>query len=459
MRTTTAVIVALAALAAGALTPNAHAEATSSSSALWTKPVWLTDLSLADRESFDDNVLVVSGLGLPIKSSWVNTLSFKAGVDLRSLIGSPDIQTLSLVYQPDRAWYAQASSENYTAHRVGLTFKGKVDAFTVSVDNAFLYNDGNKYAATYALNQLAGALANQNDKYRNNYTHGIPRERRAQSQDRSTVTVQYDVAALFVRPIANLTLYKLDTYLFNTSSAPYKGYQDYINRYDVNAGADFGYRLSKDLSVTVGYRDGYQSQAQFALAINSDQHFSSNHYQRVLLGLEGKLATWLSVKLSIGPDYRSFNASAPVANQNSTHLYGDASATATISKDQTLAFTFKQWVFVSSTGLVPYTDSAYSLVYHRSLTKQLGVDLGAKFSEANYSLGNDYAGSAPSLRDDVDYQGNATIAYAITPHLSATYTYTYDQGRNVLNGLAASLQPNYRNFSHTVNAVGLAYKF
>ena len=445
-------------LAAGPSRPKAQADAPKIESG-WVKPNWLTELSAGAKESFDDNVLLVSGLGLPTQSSWLTTLSLRGSIDLRALFNAPSIRTFSLAYQPDRVWYAQASSEDYTAHRLALSFKQTADNLTIAVDNAFLYNDGNKFGATYALNQLSGAAGNQNDKYRNNYSQGTARERRAQSQDRYAISVQYDAGNAFVRAVSGLTLYKLDTYLFNTSLAPYKGYQDWVNRYDVNVGADLGYHLGKDLSLTLGYRDGYQSQAQFALPINSDQHFSSNHYDRVLLGLEGKLTRWLSLKLSVGPDYRDFNASAAVANLRSTHFYGDATATAILSPSQTLGFTFKQWVFVSSTGLVPYTDAAYALTYHRTLSHSLSLDLGAKYLESNYTLGNDFAGSAPSLRDDADYQGSGGITYALSARLSLSYTYTYDQERNELHGLAASLQPNYRNVSHTVDSVGLQYKF
>jgi len=152
------------------------------------------------------------------------------------------IQTFSLVYQPDRVTYAQHSEESYTAHRFNTTLKGKSGAFTFSLDNAFLYNDGDKLAPTYALNQLSGAAADQNDKYRNNYAHGTARERRNQIQDRYTILVQYNTGNFFVRPVSSLIFYNLNTDLFNTSSAPYKGYQDYIDRYDLNGGVAVGYQ-------------------------------------------------------------------------------------------------------------------------------------------------------------------------------------------------------------------------
>jgi len=436
------------------------AKASPPADGFWTKPDWLSDLSFAARESYDDNVFGVSGLGLQPKVSWVDSVSASVGLNLVPLLGpQKDIQALSLSYNPERVVYESVSSQDYTANRVNATLKGKAGRISYSIVDAFLYNDGNKVAPTYALNQLAGAAGNQNDKYRSNYAHGLARERLDQVQDRYTASVQFDGDGFFVRPVSQLTYYNLDTDLFNTSVAPYKGYQDYVDRYDVNGGLDFGVRLTPAIAVTLGYRDGYQHQDQFALAINSDRHFSSNNYQRALLGLEGKLAKWLTLKLAAGPDFRDYNPGTPISNLHTTRYYGEATATATLPGDQSLTLGYKQYLFVSSTGLVPYEDISGTLAYHWNATRQVGVDLGAKYSEANYSLGNDTAGSAPSLRDDVDKNGSAGVSYAVTRQFILSVTYNYDYGFNNLGSLPASLFPGYRSLTHNVVALGAQYRF
>jgi hypothetical protein len=458
----TTLLLKLTALAAVLVLPGLAraADPAPTDASLFTKPVWLTDLSFGDKEYYDDNVLVVSGQGMPIQTSWVNDASFKLGLDFAPLLaGGNAIQTLTFVYAPETFHYDDASSENYTAHRFNDTIKGSSGDFSYSLDNAFLYNDGSKLAETYALNQLSGAAGNQNDKYRNNFTHAVPRERRNQDQDRYAALLRWDFGSYFFRPVSNLTYYNLNTYLFNTSFAPYKGYQDYVDRWDINGGADLGYLISKKLDFFVGYRDGYQHQDQFSLGINSDQHYSSNHYQRVLFGLEGQVYDWLNVKAAFGPDFRDFNPNAPIDHDRTTRVYGEAQATATLSKTQSLSFNFKQWVFVSSTGVVPYDDISYALGYHWNLTKQLGFDLGAKYSEANYTLGNDLAGSAPSFRDDEDYQGSLGLSYTLIPHLTVNATWVFDKGLNGLQTLAATYAPAYRDFEHKVWGFGLQYKF
>jgi hypothetical protein len=426
----------------------------------FVRPAWLTDLTFGIKESYDDNILRVSGQGLPTEGSWVEVLSMKLGVDLSSwLAAAPGtIQTFSLVYQPDKAIYNQATSENFVAHHLNTVLKGKSGDLSFSVDNAFLYNDGNKMAETYALNQLGGADANQNDKYRNSLAHAPARERRNQYQDRYTTYLQYDTPSLFFRPISQLNYINMDTYLFNTSNAPYKGYQDYVDRYDVNVGADLGFKVAPGWALTLGYRDGYQYQQQFSLAVNSDQHESSNHYQRLLFGVEGRLS-WLTLKLAAGPDFRDFNPNTPIDHLNTTRFFGEASATVTLSPSQSLIFAYRDYVFTSSTGLVPYEEYSYSETYHWSLTRQLGIDVGAKEFEHNYTIGNDTAGSAPSLRLDDDYEGLANVSYALTSHLGASLGYSYDVGRNGLGSLPAKYAPSYRDFEEGVVSLGLQYKF
>jgi hypothetical protein len=426
----------------------------------WTKPAWLSDLSLGVRESYDDNVFRVSGAGLPTESSWVDVASLKLGLNLTKILPTdPDtIQVFSLIYQPDKATYSRASSEDFTAHRLNTSLKAKSGQFTTSLDDAFLYNDGSKMAPIYALNQLSGAGANQNDKYRNSLAHAAPRERRNQYQDRYTAFLQFETRYLFLRAISAFNLIDMKTHLFNTSLAPYLGYQDYIKRYDINVGADIGLKVASNWAFTLGYRDGYQYQQQFAPTINSDQHFSSNHYQRLLFGLEGKL-DWLNVKLAAGPDFRDFNPETPISDLHTTRFYAEAAAVATLSHSQSLTLNYKDYIFVSSTGLVPYEEYAFGLLYHRSPTRQLGVDLGVRLFEHNYTLSDDQAGSAPSLREDIEYEGLGGITYAITPHLIANISYSYDDGRNALDTLPAKYAPAYRQFEEGVFAAGLQYRF
>jgi hypothetical protein len=453
-------ILAAATVAISLASPIWAADTSPPDYSIWTKPAYISDLSFAVKESYDDNVFGVSGLGLPIQQSWVNSVSANVAINFVPLFGAQkDVQTFSLAYNPERVTYDSVSSQDYTAHRLNATIKGKSDNVSYSFVDAFLFNDGNRIAPTYALNQLAGAAGNQNDKYRNNYAHALARERLYQDQDRYTASVQIDEGSFFFRPISQLIDYNLGTNLYNTANAPYKGYQDYISRYDINAGVDFGYYVAPGLAVTLGYRDGDQDQEQFALSINSDQHYSSSEYQRALLGIEGKLAPWLTIKAAAGPDFRNYNPNTPISNLHTTRYFGEGTATATLPDNQSVTLGYKTWLFVASTGLAPYVDTAYTVAYHWSATKQIGVDLGVKYLEANYQIGNDTAGSAPALRDDIDENFSAGLSYAFTKQFIVNAAYAYDNGYNGDDSLPAAYFAAYRKFTHNVVSLSAQYKF
>ena len=175
--------------------------------------------------------------------------------------------------------------------------------------------------------------------------------------------------------------------------------------------------------------------------------------------MAGQPWRWLNVKLAGGPDFRSYNSLAPVNDLHPVKYYGEASITATLTPHQTLAFNYRQWQWVSSSGKVPYFDSTYALTYHWSATKQLGFDLGGKILEADFTGGNDLAGSSPSTRDDRKYTVSAGVTYAFNRHCSASLSYTYELGANILNFLPANLAPAYRDFDHQLVSLGLQYKF
>jgi len=443
-------------------TQGAETPAVGAASAGWQKPSWLTDLGFGTKESYDDNLLGVSDKGLTPKSSWITTLSPKVGINFAPLLGDQKtLQTLSLTYTPDFNFFHDDPSQNYTAHKVGNTIKGKSGDFSFLVDNAFLYNDGNHTAPTYAVNQTSAL--NELDQYRNNYGHALARERLAQTQDRSSIVLRYDWDKVFIRPTASLLDYNLLTYW-----STLKGYQNYVSRYDVNGGADFGYKLTTKLDVTLGYRYGSQYQEQLSAAIRStDLNNASNDYQRLLLGLEGKPFSWLNVKLVGGPDFRNYyNSTVPLADHHPVSYYGEAVLTATLTPSQTLAFNYKQWQWVSSTGKVPYFDSTYALTYHWNATKQLGFDLGGKVLEADYTVGNDVTGSAPSARDDLEYEVSAGVSYAFNSHFSANLAYAYDLGDSALSASSLPITSSdpqlsnpYRSFQHQLVSLGLQFKF
>jgi hypothetical protein len=429
---------------------------------LLTKPEWLPDLSLGFTESYDNNIFWVSGLGLQPQGSWISTISPKIGFNFAPLLGgNAPFQALSLSYAPDFVFFHQAPSQDYDAHKFGAAIKGAVDNFSFSLDDAFLYNDGNKEAPIYALNQLTGPGANQNDKYRDHYAYVAARERLDQIQERETTVLQYDWDRAFVRAADSLLDYNLNSAFHNSSTAPYLGYQNFVDRSDVNGGVDFGYKVTTNVALTLGYRYGSQFQQQFAPSITSDYtNYSSSTYQRVLFGVEGQPWNWLLIKMDGGPDFRDYNPNTPIADLHPTKYYGEASLTATLTTNQNLTFKYKQWEWVGSTGFVPIFESSYDLSYHWKASKRLAFDLDTRIQEYDATGGNDVAtGTDPSLRADRLYTISPSATYAFTPQLSACLTYTFNAGNNELYTLPAANQAAYRNFTEQIISLGLLYKF
>jgi hypothetical protein len=423
------------------------------SSDFFTKPNWLTDLSLGVKEGYDDNLLFVADKtpGLEAKSSWITTVSPKVGFNFAPLLGNQNtLSTLSLSYTPDFALYHDASQESNNAHRIGNSIKGKTGDFSFSGDNAFLFVDGSKQAPLYGPSNEDGA--------RSCYATAVPRERREQIQDRSTLVFQYDLDKFFIRPTASLLYYDLMTDWHKNNVAPYVGYQNYADRADVNGGSDIGYKVTPDIAVTLGYRYGHQYQQAFTPAVDATYH-SSSDYQRILLGVEGTTLSWLNVKVLGGPDFRTYNDTAPLDDKNYNTYYGEALLTATISKNQTVSFTYKQWQWVSSTGKLPYFESTYILNYHINATKHWGFDITGKYLESDYTSASAPESGTSYLRDDIQYTAGAGVTYTFNKHLSANVAYAYDLGRNNEDAAAVAATVPYRQFDHQVVSLGVQYKF
>jgi hypothetical protein len=419
-------------------------------------------LSLGVKESYDDNVYL-SGVGQHLAagkivpdggilarqdhSSFVTTVSPKVGINFAPLLGDQKVlQALTFAYAPDFVTYHSADTESYNAHRLSATVKGQVDDFSFSLENGLNYIDGSKYGASYP-----GGLSA--------YGTGILRERREQYQDRNNLTLKYDQEKWFVRPTASLLNYNLN--LRQLPGSPYTGYQNYADRYDVNGGADVGYKLATNLAVTLGYRDGAQYQQKFSAAIDPHGESASSDYQRVLLGLEGKPVSWLDVKLQGGPDFRHYGDAAPVSDYNPTTYYGEAVVTATLSKQDTVSVNYRQWQWVSSTGKVPYFDSTYDLNYKHKFNDKLSANVEGRLLGSDYTSGrtlNHDINAGVNSRNDLFYTASAGLQYSFNPNFSANLAYSYDLARNGQPGLAADAVPP-REFDHQLISLGVSFKY
>ncbi len=418
-----------------------------------SKPLWLTDASLGVKEGYDNNVFL-SGVNNPppytvpagsvaaLKDcySWVTTVSPKVGVNFSPLAGITNVPLMSLVYAPELAIYHNQPSEDYNAQRVLAAVKASPGPATLVADNNFTYIDGSGMGPVYP-GGLLSAFATVAD-----------RERRRQIQDRANFSFQFDQDQWFVRPAASLLYYNMMTELLNVP-----GYQNYCDRYDVNGGADLGYKITPQFALTLGYRYGHQYQQQYATAIAPGNYSSPSDYQRVLAGLEGNPWKWLYVKMVSGPDFRSYEGDSashttPMNDLHPVEYYGEALLTATVAPHHTLTFKTKSWQWVSCLGKVPYYDSTYELIYHCQLMDKLGFDLGGKIMDWDFNSGN----LATCRRNDLQYTTSTGLTYAITSHLNVNLAAVLNWGRNAEAGVA---NPQNREFNQQLVSLGTQWKF
>lgn len=439
---------------------SAGLETTNSPAGLLQKPDWLTEVSLAVKESYDDNVFMLANVqpGMPLESSWITTISPKVGFDFAPLLGQPSpIEKLSLVYAPDFGIYPNLSSETYGAQRITNAIAGKFGAASFTVDNGLAFIDGSDQGPTFRL------PSGKKEDY-NVFAVTAARERRLQVQDGARVVLQYDAEKFFVRPTASLLFYDLMTAWHNNGSGTgpaTPGYINYVDRTDVNGGLDAGYKITPNLVATLGYRYGHQYQQSFpyninTLQVNGQQAQSSSDYQRVLIGLEGRACEWLTLKLSGGPDFRAYNIAAPVDDRYPINYYDEAVVTAAIASNQSLSFGCKHWQWVSSIGRLPYAETCYMMAYHWNPLPKLGLDLSTKYADQDYTCGSAVLTKGASLRNDAMFTMAGGIGYALNPNLSASLTYSYDLGRNLQDSVATS---EYRDFDHQVVSLGVKFGF
>jgi hypothetical protein len=380
------------------------------------KPAALSELSITIKETYDTNVFgteynpVLAGRPeIADLESWVTTVSPKVGVNLMPVFGlgkDSAITALSLGYQGDYAFYHSASTETNQRHNFTQQIKTKSGDISFALDNSFIYVDGKTTTPFYSLYNAYGTPA--------------ARERREQFQDRAKFVYRQNFDSVFVRCVGSLLYYDLKTRL-NRPVGNYLGYQNFVDRKDLNAGLDLGEKITKDVAVWAGYRVGAQQQDRLPWA--GTLHCNST-YQRVLVGLEGKVAPWLKVDLQGGPDYRSYSdvAHLGLIGKHHTWIYTEGSITADVSKNDSLVFTNKIWHWVSSTSTAAYRDSSYTLNYKHKFSSALSGTIGAR------ALGSEY--DKPTLRKDWLFGYSLGLRYDITKQYALTLDYAHNAARN-----------------------------
>jgi hypothetical protein len=402
---------------------------------LGSLPAWLTDFSLSDREAYDSNVFGVdnqrafSGGVLPLanRDSAANTAGLKFGAVLGPLLGGGK-DALNLSYAPEMTWFDSAAVENFSQQKFGVVSKGSSKGWSWSLDNNATFIGGQKES-----------FANNGTNY-SFFGIALPRERLDQWQDRNTTWLRYDAGPGFLRVAGSLLYYDLHDNLIKPVAA-FTGYQNFIDRYDVNGGFDAGYLMGDQTYLTLGWRNG----SQFQGTVPGSTLEASNHYERIMAGVEGTPASWLNLKFTAGPDFRHYETAADLANENPTTLFLDGNLSATLDPADTLAMTVKKFRFVSSNGKFTYDDKNLQLTWKHKVSDSWNFSVGPQFQAA------DFAGFA--RRDDL-YAAAAQIQWLPAKSWSLTLDALLQEGRNAIDS-----GNNLRNFDRNYTGLTARYLF
>lgn len=357
---------------------------------------WTPSASLALKEAFDGNVFMQSVTPLANQSSFVTVVTPSVGAQWKP---GPAFG-LTANYTPEIAFYHSEDSEDYVAHRGALNLGGKFKDTSWELPNSFTWIDGSDQGLVFTGPGGVPALG------------GVPmRDRRDAFVYRGGFKLQHTIGKWLFRPVASAYVHD-----FKTEQLATPGYQNYADRNDVNGGLDLGYQVMKDTHIVMGYRHGSQDQ-EIVLA-GPTQY--DNTYDRVLVGVEGKPATWLKLGVLLGPDFRSFGPDVPLGfDRQRTKFFLDAMATITPGKADTLTLTAKRFEQPGYGGNSVYEDVTYELGWRHTFSDKFSTSVAVRALQWDFE--------EPVIRNEWWYGVAVSVAYKFSKHLSAEASYAYDQ--------------------------------
>lgn len=380
------------------------------SAGLSARPSFEAELKLA--HSYDDNVFQTGAGSLANQSSWITKLEPRLSWRLEdgSLIS----------YRLEALRFHDASCEDHMRHHLGLRTEGEAGDLSY------------RFATTH-LQVIGPADALVYDAGRSAFSTATARERRNQWQNRTQGDLRWDLAERqFLRLKGSLLYYDL-----NSTVRSQSGYDNWIDRYDINAAVDWGAQVREGLQAYVGVQRGYQHQGRRGGRV-SDR---SNHYHRLLVGLSGRLSEDLRVNIEVGPSHHDYRMGpGPLST---TRWFGNLSANWQFTETDALNATVSKRRFVASTGNLANTISSYALDWQHRYSKQLSWSLGGQIRSIEYDGVN---------IGDWLYIGRAGVNYAFESGLRVGFEWERTLGRDrrqsvpgrEYNGNVFTLTADYR---------------
>jgi hypothetical protein len=328
-------------------------------------------VELTLRETYDDNVFILdteaspaitpppnSVIAVADKESFVTTITPALSLSYRL----SEALVAGVSYAPDIVRYHSASTEDYFAHRSGLTLQGKIREISYDMINSLVWIDGNHLTPTVLRPGDCRAIG------------GIPlRDRRDAIVYKNGLKATIPLGDWFVRPVVNTYVHDFRTaHRPNTNASEFL-YENYIDRWEVSGGVDVGYEVRDKTFLVAGYRRGHQEQGE---VLGNESRFS-NDYNRFLLGIEGAPFPWLKLAVLAGPDVRSWNSDTPAAFRRDELLwYVDGTITVLPTRRDTVTFRFTRFEQPAFTSQSVYEDIRYDLALRHRWTEKFTTGAG-----------------------------------------------------------------------------------
>ncbi len=366
------------------------------------KPVFQLKPTVSARVGFDDNVFlqdradILPGVtnAVPDRaSSWVA----RASITLDAAWSVSPALRLTAGYAPEVVRYEAYSSESHDNHRVDLAIGGQDGAWNYQLKGNLLFVNGTDVSPTYGHTGGGPAIGGANVRAR--------REQLAPKLG-GHVTRQLHDGSGFVRLTGEVAANDFRTHQLNTTTAP--GYANYIDRSESTAGIEAGRFLRPDFALITAVRAGEQRQDNL-LGVGPNY---THTLARLLVGVEGKPGRKVSLRMLAGPDLRRFgDAVAPGFDRTRTARYIEASATWTPCVTDTISFTAKDGLLLSSGGRGAYQHTGGNIQWKHTFDAKWSASFAA---DVQVGDSRDYLPAA-TRRLDWIYTGAINIARVIAP--------------------------------------------
>lgn len=377
---------------------------------------------LSAKEGYDSNVylqdhepdrVAVPKAVRPDQDSFVTAVTPRLAFDWRACTAF----SATVAYAPEIAFYHAEPSEDYVAHRGNILLDGQIGEVPWEMPHNLTFIDGSGKGLYYGVSSVPGVLDGVPA------IGGIPvRDRRDQFVYRGGLKATWSVGNVFIRPVLAAYVHDFQTaqklngkLLPNGQPNPDWGYENYVDRAELDFGLDVGWSLNPQTKVFAGYRFGNETEGDM---VGSRYHYDAQ-FHRPLVGIEGKPLKWLTANFSIGPDiHRTTSRHDPAFDPNYTALWVDGVITLTPTTKDSIVLTWKQNTQPAFSSPSIYEDTVYEgTVRHR---------FDDRWSVAASFRG--YLGDwhDPVVRRDWIFTPSASVTCKHNRHLTSELSYGYD---------------------------------